>query len=125
MSDDTVTTRSGSIHLREDGILCFRALPGVEQDEQEALHNLEASRQLAGGRCVPVLVDMREIAPMTRGARVAYARAEFASAQALVVGSPFTRIVANLFLKVGRPERPARMFTSEQEAIRWLLKTAA
>ena len=41
-----VRTRSGEATSREDGILCFRVLPGVEQNEKNALENLEACLQI-------------------------------------------------------------------------------
>lgn len=121
MEPRTVQTRSGEITFREDGILCFRALPGVEQDKKNAITNVEAMRQVVGGAVVPVLVDIRKVAVVTREARQIYAhQVDFASSQALLVGSAFTRIVANLFLRVGRPEQPARLFASEADAVKWL-----
>lgn len=111
---------SGKIWLREDGIVCVRAAPGVAHDEHSAAGNLKALRELAGDGRIPVLVDMRETGPVDRAARHAYAHAEFISAQGLLVASPFTRIVANLFLRLGGLSQPARMFTSEDDALKWL-----
>ncbi len=119
MEGRTTHTRSGSVTLREDGILCFRAASGVEHDEDKAIENIAALRQLARGMLLPVLVDMRETGAMTRAARQAYANADSA-AQGLLVGSSFTRIIANVFLRIGRPGQPAKMFTSEEEAVQWL-----
>lgn len=121
MKSRTMRTRSGVVSLGGDGILRFRAIPGVEHDEEGALDNLSELRQLASGKLRPVLIDLREVGVVAREARQAYANlADFAAAQGLLVGSAFTRIVGSVFLRVNRPQQPARMFTVEEEAVQWL-----
>ena len=113
-------SRSGTICLLDEGILCFRAARGVAHDEHVAAENLEILGDLVGGEPTPTLVDMRHCGPVDLAARRAYASAACISAQALLVGSPFTRIVAALFMKVSGLQTPARIFTSEEKALQWL-----
>lgn len=114
-------TQTGMWTIREGGILGFRAAQFVSQDAEAARENVKAATALVGDDPVPVLVDLRESGDVTREARWIYAaEARFASAQALLVDSAFTRVVASLFLRLSRPRQPARMFTSEDEAIAWL-----
>ena len=41
-------------------------------------------------------------------------------AVALVIDSPLSRVLGNFFLGFNRPETPARLFTSVDEARAWL-----
>jgi len=42
---------------------------------------------------------------------------------AMVVASPSSRIIGNFFMAISQPPFPCKMFTSEPEAISWLLLT--
>ena len=121
MENRTAETRTVTITFGADGIIVVRSRPGYPQNESDARENLVICRQLAGDKKAPVLVDVRQMAPLTRQAREVYAtEADFALAQAMLVESAFTRISANLFIRVGRPVHPTRMFNSEDEAMQWL-----
>jgi len=121
MNDRIIQTRTVTITLREDGILQVHALPGFDQGENDARENLDACRHLVEGKKVPVLVNTILQGTLDRQARNAYATgSDFALAQAILVNSAFTRIAANVFIRVAHPVHPTKMFTSEDEAIQWL-----
>lgn len=121
MTTRTRKTRTVAIEFREHGILHIRALDGQSQSTSDALENLEICRRLLDGKKVPVLVDIRESGVLEREARRVYSRqVEFALAQAMVVSSPFSRIAANLFMRVASPSYPTKMFTSTERAEQWL-----
>ena len=121
MKDRTAETRTVTITFGEDRILVVRSRVGHDQNESDARENLATCRQLAGDKKAPVLVDMRQMATLDKQARKVYAtESDFAMAQAMLVDSAFTRISANLFIRIARPLHPTRMFTSEEEAIAWL-----
>lgn len=118
-----IETRGGRMWLRDDGIIHYLALPDVDQTAQDADDIIRAGAQVAGGVRRPGFVDLRPIRSIDRGARLFYAGPVSASvntALALLVESPFSRIVGNLFLGTTRPPFPCRMFTSEAEALAWL-----
>jgi hypothetical protein len=80
---------------------------------------------LSGGARLPVLADIRKWKSMTRDARTFYGNAtDSFSALALLVSSPATRMTANFFIGVNRPNVPTQMFTDEAEALRWLRHSA-
>lgn len=85
----------------------------------EALDRLRQSRGLENLR---ILVDMRSIGALTRGAREVYGgpHVERNRAAALVVGSVTSRVVANFFLGLNKPKAPVRMFTDISAALTWL-----
>lgn len=71
----------------------------------------------------PVFVDIRAVrwASSEARGRGSSELGEFvASAVALLVGSPVSRIVGSLFLRMSTPPFPLRLFTSYDEAMRWL-----
>ena len=71
----------------------------------------------------PVLVDIRAVrwASAEARGRGSSELGEFvARAVALVVGSPVSRMVGSLFLRMSAPPFPVRLFTSYDEAMRWL-----
>ena len=76
---------------------------------------------LTGGARLPVLADIRKWKSMTRDARTFYGNAtDTFSALALLVSSPATRMTANFFIGLNRPNVPTQMFNDEAEALRWL-----
>ena len=121
MKEEITQTKTITITLGEESIIVVRSHSGKDQNENDARENLEAIRQILGGKKACVLVDMRQTAILDKQARQVYAtESDFALAQAMLVESAFTRISANLFIRVGHPVHPTRMFTSEEEAIAWL-----
>ncbi|MCA9610881.1 MAG: hypothetical protein KC619_35035 [Myxococcales bacterium] len=123
-SDDpgqTLSTLAGSVTLLPEGIVVLRSGP-VDHSLEIAADGIAAIRKLAGGRPRPTLADARQIGRMTREARVHYAEStsELIRAMAVLVSSPFSRLVGSFFIRLGRPEVPVRLFTSEPEAMAWL-----
>ncbi len=115
----SIQAPSGEIVVVEPGIFLFRIEAGAVQGEEEARANLAALHELAGNQPILLIVDMREAGAITREARQIYAAAQ-ARAHAMVVGSPFTRIMANVALRLAKPTTPVRLFDSEDEAIEWM-----
>ncbi len=90
-------------------------------DAQEAL---AATGKLAGGKRLPVLVDIRGLKYQTREAReefVSENAASFTAAVALLVGSPVSRMIGNFFLRHGNHRTPTQLFSQETVAISWLM----
>ena len=116
-------TASAIIELRPNGVLYFLALPlPGEHTPEQAEENVRVAGALADGRMRPLLSDLRDAAPTRRATRQIYANGlTFVSAQAAVVGSMFSRVNANIFLRVVRPRYPTRVFNDEAAAEAWLL----
>jgi hypothetical protein len=98
------------------GAVCTEALARATTIELMAL---------TGGARLPVLADIRKWKSMTRDARTFYGGAtDTFSALALLVSSPATRMTANFFMGLNRPNVPTQMFNDEAEALRWLRRYA-
>lgn len=68
------------------------------------------------------LVDIRNMLFIDSKTR-AYAAAQYrphVAGQAIVIDSKISSYFANLFLKFSQPKVPTRLFTSEDEAVKWL-----
>jgi hypothetical protein len=113
---------------REPEMLVARFLPGADVDLADARECLAAGARLTDGRAVPVLVDLRPIRSQTAEARAHFASVHtrrVATAVALVIASPVSRVIGNFFLRLNQPEAPTRLFESEEEARAWLREFAA
>jgi hypothetical protein len=68
-------------------------------------------------------VDSRNIKSISKEARKHFStngRTTKINCFALIIDSPLSRIIGNFFMGLNKPEIPARLFTSETEAISWL-----
>jgi hypothetical protein len=70
----------------------------------------------------PCLLDMTRVRSATREAREYMAKEGclFITAGALIVHSPLSKMIGNMFLSLNRPRVPARLFSSKMKAKEWL-----
>jgi hypothetical protein len=118
-----VELRSQIIWLDSDGILHTQVKPHIEITLEDAREALEQIQLLCAGKRHPVLVDLTNCKAMSREARAYYAGEQAAKAglaAALLIGSPLARAIGNFFMGLSKPVFPARLFTSEAEALAWL-----
>lgn len=94
----------------------------------DAKQNVAVIYEIGGKQRNRVLVDMRGVRSQTREARQYFAgpEAERATlAVALLVSSPVSRVLANVFLRLMPQRWPTVMFNDEVPAIAWLLEQRA
>lgn len=102
------------------GIARVDWLPGSVGDLPTAQAMTEDISRLGRGP-VPILVDMRALTKLERGAREHFVTAQgTVSAIALLAESPVTRMMANFFIGMRRVATPIRMFADSSEAVGWL-----
>lgn len=119
-----VTTRTTTTWLDARGFIRTVTFPRSIETIEDAKANIEVCRQLGQGVKRPILVDFRGMRCQDRDARGYYGgpeASEVLSAAALVVGSALTRVLANFYTGLNQTRFPTRMFTSEDEAIAWLM----
>ena len=124
MQHEVVNIRIGLIWIDEDGIFRLE-INAMSEIVVEDIHEINRTwEHLTNGRTmVPVLANMRNIKSATREARNAGLNEisiEATSALGLIVGSPVSAAIGNLFLRLTRPPYPTRIFTNENTARLWL-----
>lgn len=107
---------------RQEGIIYVKFIDKLDMSLENAQSGVKARVKLSEGMSYPVLIDMRGIKSVTKEAReyLADEGAKLIKAGALIVGSPLNRTLGNIFLWVNKPKVPTRLFTDEEEALKWL-----
>jgi hypothetical protein len=115
---------SEALGLMRDQI--FRiVLPRDEHLDEESARLLAADLQVSGeGNAVAVLMELTNVASVSRAARAVFGSLTTVAAWALVGQTPVDRILAHFILGGDFKAGPARYFTSEAEAVTWLKEYA-
>ena len=117
------TSRIARLWVGEDGIVRIIYMPDAEVTLEDAREIMDVYHKLRKGRRLPLFIDTRTMKSFARGARHLFAGEEAqgcASAAAIIVGSPVTKVLANFYLGLSKPRLPSRLFSSEDEALVWL-----
>ena len=114
-------TPIGEMHIVAPGVIVHRLDEGVSVTEADAAQVKRASEELAGGKPVVIVVDMRAVAFAGRDARDAFQEGAggVEIGTALLTGMGFSEKLAGLFKRYSAPSRPVEIFQREAEAIAW------
>jgi hypothetical protein len=115
-------TRTAEIWIGDDGIVRVVSRPGAVHEVQDARENLAA---IPGDelRPRPVLVDIRRIGGLRRGAREVYSSSREnpdSNAIALLVSSTLSKAIGNFFIGLRAVQIPTRLFVDYARALDWL-----
>lgn len=111
--------------LDDSGVVYTRVKPAIDIELKHAQENTEFMRLLGNDEASPLLVDLREIGAISREARDHFSmkgRKGYATAIALLIKSPVSRVIGNFFLGLNKPDAPTKLFTKEVEAKKWLVR---
>ncbi len=120
-----VKTKAYTTWMGADGIARTVVKPDIEVGLKEAQENTEAVSSLYTGKKFPLLIDSRNIKYITKEARDHFSvrnRETVVTSFGILIYSPLSRIIGNFFMGLNKPAVPAKLFTSEEEAIHWLKK---
>jgi hypothetical protein len=111
----------------KNGVLYCKYKTDMFIDLEAAKIVVEQRKQATGYTTTPILVDATQVVKMNKEARNHFASlegSELISAAAILVESKVSTFLANFLIKVNlqKTNMPLRLFTSEQEALEWLLK---
>ena len=114
-------TPIGELRFAAPGVLVHRLTEGVLVTEQDAVVVNQATAELAEGKPVVVIVDMRGVGFAGREARDGFSDvpAGVEIGTALLTDRGFSEKLAGLFTKYSEPTRPVEVFHSEANAIAW------
>lgn len=120
---EVIETRNARIWLGNDGIVRCLSKPGAEETLDTAKENVAGTWKVAVGHKRPLLVNMVAQKSITKEAREYYSGddvANYSEATALIVGSPVSRVLGEVFIRLKKTNLPVKLFTSELDAIEWL-----
>ncbi|MBA3706187.1 MAG: STAS/SEC14 domain-containing protein [Bacteroidetes bacterium] len=118
-----VETRYVKIWQEEAILYCVFA-DKLNMDLEIAKHCVNERIQFSQGKDYPCLINMKGLKSVTKEARE-YMSTEGEKniiAAALLIGSPLSKMIGNIFLSLNKPKVPAKLFTNENEAKEWLNK---
>ena len=121
MTDQVKPTPIGEMRLVAPGVIMHRLTEGVSVNETDAESVKMATEELAAGKPVVVIVDMRKVAFADRQARNAFkdGAGGVEIATALLASRGFSEKLAGLFTRFHEPTRPVELFHDEADAIAW------
>lgn len=117
------SSRVARLWLGEDGIVRIIHAPGAEVTLEDARETMAAYLKINRGKRRPLFIDTKTLKSMTRETRQYYSgeeAAKVASAAAIVVGTPVSRVLGNFYIGLSNPHLPSRLFSSEDAALAWL-----
>jgi len=118
-------TKTARIALNDHGLLIVRVNDGAYQSLDDAKENLAVAVSETGGARRPLLIDIRTAKPLDADARHHYSGLtlveRFSALALLVEGSPFGRMMGNVYLRIARPGIPTQLFAEEAQAQKWLM----
>lgn len=123
MTSKTYELGFAKIWLDEDGIVRLVYAPGAVVTLKEAKEGGAAIIDLCQRAKKPVFIDARRLRNVDREARQFSVGEEAATPwikAMAVLASPITKVLGELFNRINKPPYPIRLFTSEDEALRWL-----
>ena len=122
-----VHLRIGKAWIENDGIVRIEFGPSSEHHIEDGHEVVEAHDRLAdaaGVDKVPVLADIRKAKvgadAQTRAYYSTQGAAARKSAMAMLTSSAAQRMLGNFFFRVNSPPYPAKMFSDQDKALRWL-----
>jgi len=117
-------TKTARIALNDQGLLIVRIKDGAYQSLADAKVNLAVAVSETRGERRPLLIDIRKAQPLEADARHHYSGQtlveRFSALALLIEGSPFGRMMGNVYLRIARPGIPTQLFSDEGRALEWL-----
>jgi hypothetical protein len=119
-----VRSSTAEVSTLPDGIVIIRIDAGVKQTLDDARENLAVTTAACQGQRGLLLVDITRGMPLDPEVRHFYTGEalikSFRALGLLVEATPFGRTMGNIYLRVAGAGIPTKLFTDEQQALRWL-----
>lgn len=118
-------TPYSKIWIDDKGIMHSKYTKKTLVTEEVAIAEIQIIKEISQGNKVPLLVNMSNTTSITIKARKYYSGKESEKvirAAALIVNSPLHSVMGNFFLGLNKPQFPVKLFSSEEQALKWLRK---
>lgn len=122
--EDTIRTKQAAIWRDELSIIHIKYDKDAELGFNDAKSIFSIVKELNMGTAIrPIITDIREAKVFSKEFKDFFndnTVKEFAVAIGVLVHSPLSKAMANLYFKISKPTVPMQLFTHEQEALKWL-----
>src|ERR1700751_398402 len=122
---EKVKTRTLEMWKDDHGIFWVKVKPVVEIDKEDIADNLLVTRNITNNIPHLRILDSRTNWKMTPEAQEYYKTEDIPErtiAKAILVNTTTGKLIKSFLVKLHNPNVPLRFFTSEAEAIKWLLE---
>lgn len=119
----TQTVAPYVISICDDGILYVRVTTEVDETVERSKKLVETIGKMVDYKKVPMLSKFDEFALPPKENRNFWAKKDscpYTTAEAFITNSTAMKIVANFYMRIEKPQRVTKMFTSVSEARKWL-----
>ena len=118
-----IESRAFTSWLGNDRICYTVVKPNANVQLEDALENTCSIKEISGNNIYPILVNLKEINSISKEARNHFSMQNHTpgvSAIAMLIKSPVSCIIGNIFLGFNKPVVPTQLFTRERAALSWL-----
>lgn len=120
---DKIELPASIVSLRADGIIEFYLKSNITLGLEDAKAVVVATEKLGGGKKYPLLITAGNFTLVDTEVRK-YASSEegniYTIASGIVVNNLAQQLLGNAYIKFNKPPTPTRLFTKEEEAVKWL-----
>lgn len=114
-----------SLHIKtwkEDNIIFCKYADKTYIDIDIAKQCVKARSELSNGTSYLTLIDLTGVKSINKKAReyLSTEGIQDIEAGAYLVGSPLSKMIGNVFLKINQPQVPFRLFNDNDSAKQWL-----
>ena len=107
----------------ENGVVHILYKPGCVLNINNIKLIVEDRITVSNGKTSPILIDLRNLVSSDNATRSYLATPEaerYLCAGAMIINNELQKLLMNLYLKIDKPNLPARVFTSKEKALEWL-----
>ncbi len=107
----------------ENGIVHIVYKPGCVLNINNIKPIVQDRLKVSAGTKSPILIDLRNVVSSDNATRSYLATEEaerYLNAGAMLITNEIQRLLMNLYLKIDKPNLPARVFTNREKALEWL-----
>jgi hypothetical protein len=111
------------ISVCDDGILNVRVTNHPEETVERSKELVKAIGKLTNYKRMPMISWFDEFALPPKENRDFWSKKDscpYTSAEAFITNSIAMKIISNFYMRIEKPQRETKMFTSVEEARRWL-----
>jgi len=123
MDTELFYTPIAKVCIDKDNIGRVSILPDAKVTLESVIKHCEICTKASNGKSMAVIFDTRNAKYVEKKARDYFSSQKvtpLTKAAAVIVNLPISRIIGNFFVGINKPSFPTKLFTSEENAVKWI-----